>query len=531
MKNINKYIINFLNYWFLILLLFSVTSSAFSQGFSEKNIIYLIGQVTNSQNGAPIEGQEIFIVADTTYNTHFHYTNTVFSDKDGFYYDTIATYDLKGALMVYTYDYLDVYHDTTVYFRFNWSEENILFANFILPVELISISYQANFNYISDPSGHDPFEFQFYDNTNSNQVITWHWNFGDGNFSNQPNPLHEYTKQGLYKVKLTVQIQPTPHCKPYVSSIVKFVNVTTKDYHFIGGHVFATYFPIDIGYAYLYKINGKEIVPIDTAIFNDTLGFYLFPQVIEGQYFVKADLDPNSVLLNKFMATYYSDKLFWTEADTIFHNAPNSEYDIQLAPVGQYLTGPGKISGTITYGYEPDKNKLFPAFNVELLLLNQNNEPIICCHSNEEGEFIFCDLELSSYKVHAEVTGKYTYPVDVTLNENNPEVTNVEITISTTVNGGVNGIEDFDWINNIGEIYPNPVSEISNLDINLSETTDIQISLYNISGQLIREHSQTAYAGRNTVKINVSGLLQGVYFLKIKDNNNKEVIRKFIKQE
>ncbi|MCD4790628.1 MAG: T9SS type A sorting domain-containing protein, partial [Bacteroidales bacterium] len=77
----------------------------------------------------------------------------------------------------------------------------------------------------------------------------------------------------------------------------------------------------------------------------------------------------------------------------------------------------------------------------------------------------------------------------------------------------------------------NPVSDVSNLDINLSETADIQISLFNISGQLIREHFQTAYTGRNTVKINVSGLLQGIYFLKIKDNNNKEVIRKFIKQE
>jgi hypothetical protein len=33
---------------------------------------------------------------------------------------------------------------------------------------------------------------------------TWHWDFGDGNYSNQQNPTHSYSVANIYKIKLTV---------------------------------------------------------------------------------------------------------------------------------------------------------------------------------------------------------------------------------------------------------------------------------------------------------------------------------------
>lgn len=35
-------------------------------------------------------------------------------------------------------------------------------------------------------------------------VIAWRWDFGDDTFSNEPNPLHQYKKEGSYKVSLTI---------------------------------------------------------------------------------------------------------------------------------------------------------------------------------------------------------------------------------------------------------------------------------------------------------------------------------------
>ena len=37
------------------------------------------------------------------------------------------------------------------------------------------------------------------DSTNSNRpIIDWSWGFGDGNFSNIENPIHQYLSAGLF---------------------------------------------------------------------------------------------------------------------------------------------------------------------------------------------------------------------------------------------------------------------------------------------------------------------------------------------
>ena len=519
-------------YWVLpVILLFFTTLAYSQQGNNNKNTIYLIGQITNELNGGPIKNQEVLIKSDSTYNPHFIYSTTLITDSEGYFYDTISTYAVKGNLIISTIDYLSTYHDTTVYFRFTWTEENILFANFILPIESPAINYQANFYYYRNPSGYNNMEYQFFDITNSNDIISWEWNFGDGNFSNQPNPLHLYMDDGIYRVKLIVNIQPDTCNIPYETMIVKIINVTVKDFFNMGGHVFAEDFPIDMGEAYLYKIEAKDIVLIDTAFFSDPLGYYVFYQLIEGEYIVKADLDPNSVLFNQFMTTYYSNEPTWTEADTIFLNSINFEYDIDLIPITQVFTGPGEVSGTIHYGYDPEMNKGFPANNVEILLYNENNEPIICCHSNEDGEFDFSDLELGSYNLHPEVTGKYTYPLNITLNETNPEIEDIKITINDfTVNGYVYAIEENNWTNNVSQLYPNPAREFVNLEIDLLETSEIQILLFNNSGQLLKDFNQIVHTGKNILRMDISGLHTGVYFLKMTDKTNKEVSRRFIKR-
>ncbi|HMK48072.1 MAG TPA: PA14 domain-containing protein, partial [Methanocella sp.] len=47
-----------------------------------------------------------------------------------------------------------------------------------------------------------PLQVQFADN--SLDALTWHWDFGDGSTSTDPNPLHVYTVAGTYNVSLAV---------------------------------------------------------------------------------------------------------------------------------------------------------------------------------------------------------------------------------------------------------------------------------------------------------------------------------------
>lgn len=506
------------------------SSSIFSQSLNEVNTILLIGQITNNQNGGPIKNQEVIVSSDSIYNPHFVYSKKLYTDFEGYYYDTIKTYALKGGLNIMTNDYLNNHHDTTVFFRFAWSEENILFANFELPVQPQTVPYQANFYYHRNPTGNNSLEYAFFDVSNSDDVISWEWNFGDGNYSSQMAPKHTYAESGVFRVKLTVVIQPTPFSIPYSTSIVKIINVTSKSYYHMGGHVMAGYFPIDKGEAFLYKIEDKTITLIDTAIFSEPYGHYCFYQLIEGEYIVKADLHPTSSLYNQFMTTYYSNKPTWTEADTIFHNCENWEYHINLLPVTQVLTGQGIISGNINYTYNPNKDDIFPASNVEILLYDDNNEPMICTHSDESGNFEISDLEMGTYKVHAEVTGKYTYPLTITLTESSHDIEGIILTISDyAVNGSVSAVEENTSSDSIGRIYPNPAINHIHFELDLPETEQLHFLIYNESGQRVKSLSQIIYSGANLQTIDVSDLSNGIYFIGVSNKSKPQVTRKFLK--
>ncbi|HTY15155.1 MAG TPA: PKD domain-containing protein [Methanoregulaceae archaeon] len=50
-------------------------------------------------------------------------------------------------------------------------------------------------------SGRVPFPVKFFD-ISSLGPTNWSWDFGDGNFSNETNPVHVYLTPGTYQVKL-----------------------------------------------------------------------------------------------------------------------------------------------------------------------------------------------------------------------------------------------------------------------------------------------------------------------------------------
>lgn len=46
---------------------------------------------------------------------------------------------------------------------------------------------------------------QFLDASRSDDIEWWLWEFGDGEFSGEQNPVHAYEEEGLYYVKLKVR--------------------------------------------------------------------------------------------------------------------------------------------------------------------------------------------------------------------------------------------------------------------------------------------------------------------------------------
>lgn len=515
----------------LALLILLPVSEAAAQDISQMYNVYLIGQVTNQVNGAPLKGQEVFIESPTITGNGFEYFNTVYTNEEGFYYDTIFTPLQKGALIIYTKDYLTAQYDTTVHYRFNWSESNILFANFKVASEFNSI-IQANFKFHGNPQGNNNLEYMFSDLTNLGNVLFWTWDFGDGCHSDAQNPTHVYEAPGLYKVSLTITIGFTPTGEPITSTVYKIINVTTKTYYHMGGHVFAGSFPIDKSEVFLYKIEGSEYIPIDTAIFNDTFGYFLFYQLLEGEYILKADLHPTSTLFNAFMTTYYSDKLHWDEADTIFHQSTSFEYDINLVSNDPVLTGWGKISGDITFEDVSGEGKSIPAENISILLYDEYEQALNICHSDQSGNFEMEDLDMQLYYVYAEVTGKVTYPVEVVTEDLADGSTIIHLVIDeNSVSGMVNSSIDDNLLSGaLGTIFPNPVSDEANLIYTNTGSGNINYSVISINGQTIFSSGIKAAPGSNLLTIDVRTLPQGMYFIRFTDQMNHSTMQKIIKK-
>ena len=217
------------------------------------------------------------------------------------------------------------------------------------------------------------------------------------------------------------------------------------------------------------------------------------------------------------------------EADTIFHNANYFQYNIDLLPVSSSMTGSGMIAGSIHYGSDSDDQKGQPAVNVEILLFDEFNQPLICCHSDINGEFCLENVTLDSYQVHAEVTGKYTYPVIVSLNNDNPEEGDIILTIgSSAVNGDVFGVEENDW-SILSNPYPNPTNGMISVDLQLIEANDFTITVYNNTGQLMFQSTNNLSSGNNKLTFDLEKLPNGIYYLMVqgqKDQVSKRLIKR-----
>lgn len=70
-------------------------------------------------------------------------------------------------------------------------------------VEEVAGDCEAAFEWFN---GNDNLQIQFHDLSDDDpDIISWHWNFGDGQASEQQNPLHTYDEPGWYLVCLVVE--------------------------------------------------------------------------------------------------------------------------------------------------------------------------------------------------------------------------------------------------------------------------------------------------------------------------------------
>lgn len=71
--------------------------------------------------------------------------------------------------------------------------------------EILNMEPTANFTYIPEnPSTLDTIQFTDISTDSDGTIVSWLWDFDDGNTSTQQNPSHQYADEGTYNVNLTV---------------------------------------------------------------------------------------------------------------------------------------------------------------------------------------------------------------------------------------------------------------------------------------------------------------------------------------
>lgn len=492
----------------ILLLLISIN---ISYGLNEVKYVIISGQVTNKEYGNPVEGYTVSIVGNSSKDGNHNYFKTLITNPKGYYYDTIATTDEKGSFVVYTNDYYGNTIDTTVHFRFMGRANNILIADFLIYMPYQMHKLQARFKYVQKQGGNRN-KFTFIDETNVDDIVSWHWDFGDGISSNIQNPTYTFQTNGLFEVKLTIVALLNNVLT--TSAITKHLYISDRDYYNLGGHVFSQHFPIDKGNAYLYTIDSSDnYIAFDTINF-DTLGYYYFYQIPRGRYIVKVEPMRTSQYYGILLPTYYGDKLMWKNADTINLISTNWEYDIRLAHSDGFSSGVGSISGNVVFEYLPSTFQNLSAKDINIYLFDDSDNLLTYSYTDMYGGFAFTSVELTTYWLYAEVTGLPAEKLKVELTPEMPTISNIELRIFESGISYVLRDGNKPDTEVIGKPYPNPTTGTLNIPLNLTTPGNILYSIYNVNGTMITTGEVTTVANANSYQLSTLSIKNGSYILR-----------------
>jgi len=93
------------------------------------------------------------------------------------------------------------------------------------------------------------------------------------------------------------------------------------------------------------------------------------------------------------------------------------------------------------------------------------------------------------------------------------------------------GVEQNEAVNPMTStrVYPNPVTDVLNIEVNASQSSEMNISVFNIMGQKVMEKNVSINTGINRPSISTSDLSSGIYFVTVKANGFDNTMKFIVK--
>lgn len=81
------------------------------------------------------------------------------------------------------------------------------------------------------------------------------------------------------------------------------------------------------------------------------------------------------------------------------------------------------------------------------------------------------------------------------------------------------------------KLYPNPATNVFNVELNASTDAEMEMTVYSMNGSLVNTKNIQVTEGNNTITEDISSLSTGIYFVKFTNtSSNETIIKKLIKE-
>jgi PKD repeat protein len=385
-------------------------------------------------------------------------------------------------------------------------------------VNMIQPECKATFYAFPADSVPSTLSFMFVNNS-APGYTNQEWSFGDGTVSNDPIPVHTYSTPGIYIACLTIW-DSTSRCKN--TWCMNLFAGKVNGNNTLTGIVLAGNTPADKGVVWL--ISPDNTYNAETKI--DSVGTYTFTEVPTGSYYIYTMLTPGSSHFFDYMPTYYKSSITWQGATVITSGEPNAWYPVNLVPSINNSQGNASINGNVNWT-DAAGSPISPVSNVALVLYNSAGEPVAYTFSENDGTYQFNNLPYGNYTLRAEMAGKNTQTVEINLSQDSA-VTNINFVVDREAINAT-GIDSRKSKTEAGNVYPNPVSETLNLDLNDAASEKAEVEIIDMQVRTLHYETIGLPGGKNQISLSTGFLTKGVYLLRIKSGGNAPVLRKFIK--
>ncbi|PLX13543.1 MAG: hypothetical protein C0598_03340, partial [Marinilabiliales bacterium] len=351
-----------------------------------------------------------------------------------------------------------------------------------------TVNCYADFEYELDTLNNTPYTYIFND-ASTQGTIEWYWDFGDGNFSTEQNPVHTYENPGNYNVCLTsMSGQPIANCIDLVCK-----EISTPAYYNFGGHAFIDGFTINIdendssnkATAYLYRKYENQWKYMDKRDFWK-FGYYWFVQKPEGEYMLRFELDNTSKDYDNYAPSYYGDKTSWTYASS-FDLQSDNQFAINVNLVK--LKGLAACSGSISGSLVSDETCVQEIDLADKIVkLFKDDDYVLFTKTDNFGRYEFGSLPLGNYILQAEISGFLSTVEKVQITDNEPFSEDNQLVLACDAYVGLEEIVFNSTTLQLENVYPVPAKDFIIFSFISYEEDEITIELSDLLGKEIGKY-------------------------------------------